>query len=127
MTEPNEIRVDGSIPVEHLSIPNISIGTPGPDHRAVVVPTAPNKAFWRTALQVGPAAALALLGILPPLLQSIVDGFGRELPPELYTYLVSITAGVTLVASIAAKIMANQPVIDWFKKYAPFFAPQKNS
>lgn len=100
---------------------------PGPDHRAE--PTgaaAPNKAFWRTALQVGPAAALALLGILPPLLQSLVDGFGRQLPPDLYAYLVSITAGVTLTAAIAAKVMANQPVIDWFKKYAPFFAPQKN-
>lgn len=103
------------------------IDIPGPDHRAEPTGAAdPNKAFWRTALQVGPAAAVSLLLVLPQLLQSIVDGFGRQLPPDLYAYLVSITAGVTLAASLAAKIMANQPVIDWFKKYAPFFAPQKN-
>lgn len=104
------------------------IDTPGPDHRAE--PTgaaAPNKAFWRTALQVGPASALALLVILPQVLQEILDGFGRQLPPDLYAVLVSVTAGVTLAASIAAKIMANPGVIEWFKKYAPFFAPQKNS
>ena len=108
-----------------MTEPHIDI--PGPDHRAE--PTgaaAPNKAFWRTALQVGPAAAFALLLILPQLLQSILDGFGRELPPEIYGILASITAGVTLTAAIAAKVMANQPVIDWFKKYVPFFAPQKN-
>jgi hypothetical protein len=101
---------------------------PGPDHRAE--PTgaaAPNKAFWRTALQVGPAAALALLGILPGLLQSILDGFGRQLPPELYGYLAGITGAVTLVAAIAAKVMAYPGAVDWFKKYAPFFAPQKSS
>lgn len=100
--------------------------TPGPDHRAA--PTgaaAPNKAFWRTALQVGPAAALALLGILPGLLQSILDGFGRQLPEGLYGVLAAITAGVTLAAAIVAKVMAYPGVIDWFKKYAPFFAPQK--
>ena len=123
MTEPTpgEFRIDGAIDPAHIT------DVPGPDHRAATGAAAPNKAFWRTALQVGPAAALALLLVLPQLLQSILDGFGRELPPELYGYLAAVTAGVTLVASIAAKIMANQPVIDWFKKYAPFFAPQKSS
>lgn len=101
--------------------------TPGPDHRAVVVPTAPAKAFWRTALQVGPAAAVSLLLILPSVLQDILDNFGRQLPPDLYPVLVSITAGVTLVASILARLMANARVIEWTRKYAPFFAPQKQS
>lgn len=92
---------------------------------AAVLPTAPNKAFWRTLLQVGPAAALALLVILPQVLQSILDGFGRQLPPDLYAVLVTVTAAVTLVAGIIARVMANPLVIEWFKKYAPFFAPQK--
>ncbi len=96
----------------------------GPDHRAVV-PTAPNKAFWRTALQVGPAAALSLLVILPGVLQSILDGFGRQLPENIYGVLASITAGVTLFASIVAKVMANPAVIEWTRQYAPFFAPEK--
>jgi hypothetical protein len=102
----------------------ISTDIPGPDHRAVV-PTAPNKAFWRTALQVGPAAALGLLVILPGVLQSVLDGFGRQLPENLYGVLASITAGLTLASAIIAKVMANPAVIAWTAKYAPFFAPQK--
>jgi hypothetical protein len=100
------------------------IDRPGPDHRAEPALN-PNKAFWRTALQVGPLAAVSLLLILPEILQSIVDGFGRDLPPEVYGVLVSITGGITLVAAITAKVMANAKAIEWFRKYAPFFAPDK--
>lgn len=103
------------------------INIPGPDHRAE--PTgaaAPTKAFWRTALQVGPTAAVSLLLILPGLLQGILDNFGRQLPPDIYTVLASITAGVTLAAAVAAHIMAQPKVVEWFKTYVPFFAPQKN-
>lgn len=100
------------------------IDTPGPEHRAVPA-IAPNKAFWRTALQVGPVAAVSLLLILPEVLQGIVDGFGRELPPGIYTVLVSVTGGVTLAASITARVMANPKVTDWLRKYAPFFSPDK--
>jgi len=102
------------------------IDIPGPDHRAE--PTgaaAPNKAAWRTALQVGPAAALALLGFLPGLLQGILDGFGRQLPAEIYGLLATVTGGVTLTAAIAAYVMAQPKAVEWFKTYLPFFAPQK--
>lgn len=84
----------------------------------------PWKAFWRTALQVGPAAAVGLLLILPSILQSIVDGFGRELPPDIYSALVGVTATLTLVSAILAKVMARPDVIAWTKKYLPFFAPE---
>lgn len=93
----------------------------GPDHRAEVTPNA----FWRTFLQVGPAAALSLLLILPQVLQSIVDGFGRDLPPEIYAWLVGFTATITLLASIAAKVMARPDVQAWLEKYAPFFSATK--
>lgn len=97
-----------------------------PKHVAVSTQEAyPWKAFWRTALQVGPAAALGLLVILPSVLQSIVDGFGRELPPDIYQALVGITATLTLISAIIAKIMAHPGVIAWTRKYAPFFAPEK--
>ena len=102
------------------------IDIPGPDHRAE--PTgaaAPTKAFWRTALQVGPTAAVSLLLILPAVLQDILDNFGRQLPPDIYAVLVAVTAGVTLAAAIAARIMAQPKVVEWFKAYVPFFAPQK--
>ena len=94
------------------------VDIPGPDHRAPVTPNA----FWRTMLQVGPAAALSLLFILPEILQSIVDGFGRELPPEVYGVLVAITGGITLTASIVAKVMARPDVQAWLAKYLPLFS-----
>lgn len=94
---------------------------PGPDHRA---PDKPN-AFWRTFLQVGPAAAFSLLLILPQVLQSILDGFGRQLPQELYAWLVAITGGLTLAAAISAKVMARPDVQEWLATYAPFFAATK--
>lgn len=94
---------------------------PGPDHRADVTPNA----FWRTFLQVGPAAAFSLLLILPQILQSIVDGFGRELPPEIYAALVGITGALTLTAAILAKVMARPDVQAWLARYAPFFSATK--
>lgn len=120
MTEPTpEIRLP-------LGEPGTPIEVPGPDHRAVL-PTAPNKAFWRTALQVGPPAALALLVLLPGLLQSILDGFGRQLPEQVYGVLAGAVAALTLVSAIIAKVMAYPGVLEWTRKYAPFFAPQKSS
>jgi hypothetical protein len=85
----------------------------------------PWKAFWRTALQVGPQPAVGLLIILPAILQSILDGFGRDLPPEIYVWLVGFTGSITLVASILSKVMARPDVNEWIRKYAPFFAPEK--
>lgn len=96
--------------------------TPGPDHRAETKPNAP---FWRTLLQVGPAAALSLLVILPEVLQSVLDGFGDSLPPGLYAALVAITAAVTLAAGILAKVMAHPAVQGWLAKYLPLFAATK--
>ena len=63
--------------------------------------------------------------ILPSVLQSIVDGFGRELPPDIYEALVGLTAALTLISAIIAKVMAHPGVIAWTRKYAPFFAPEK--
>jgi hypothetical protein len=100
------------------------IEIPGPDHRAEPA-TSPNKAFWRTVLQVGPTAAVALLLILPEVLQDILDNFGRELPPGMYSFLVATVAALTLVAGVIARIMANARVIEWTRKYLPFFAPSK--
>lgn len=94
---------------------------PGADHRAETKPNA----FWRTLLQVGPAAALSLLVILPEILEEIVGSFGDTLPPNLYGALVAITAGVTLVAGILAKLMAMPAVQAWFEKYLPLFGSTK--
>lgn len=97
------------------------VDVPGPDHRAEARPNA----FWRTLLQVGPAAALSLLVILPPILQSVLDSFGSSLPAGLYAALAAITGGLTLVAAILAHLMARPDVQAWLAKYAPFFAATK--
>lgn len=96
---------------------------PGPDHSAAAVK--PNAPFWRTLLQVGPAAALGLLLILPAVLQDILDAFGQSLPPGLYAVLAGITAAVTLIAGILAKLMARPDVQGWLAKYLPLFATTK--
>jgi len=100
------------------------IDVPGPDHRAEPVLT-PAKAGWRTVLQVGPAAILSLVVILPMIIEDIVDGFGRQLPDELRVWLLGAALFLTTVAAVAARIMARKEVLDWFTKYAPFFALPK--
>lgn len=101
--------------------PYEKVDLPGPDHRAESTPNA----FWRTMLQVGPAAALSLLLILPAILQDVLDAFGGSLPPGLYAALAGITAVVTLVSAILAKVMARPDVQRWLTHYMPFFAATK--
>jgi hypothetical protein len=106
--------------------PTPASATPGPDHRAPdVVTTAPSKAFWRTALQVGPVALLSLVVILPSIIQDVVDQFGAHLPENFRVWLTGFAAVLTLIASIIAHVMARPDVIAWTRKYVPFFAPTK--
>lgn len=103
--------------------PHEPVDVPGPDHRAE--PAGKPNAFWRTILQVGPAAAVSLLLILPQILQEILDAYGEALPPEVYAWLAGVTATVTLVAGILAKVMSMPRVQEWLAKYARFFAAEK--
>lgn len=98
------------------------VDLPGPDHRAVPK----TNAFWRTLLQVGPAAALSLLVILPLVLQDVLATFGESLPPGLYAVLAAITGALTLTAAIIARVMANPAVQKFLADYAPFFAAEKS-
>lgn len=112
MTEPHEIVVSGAV------------DTPGPDHRAVPA-TEPSKAFWRTALQVGPLALLALVGILPEIIQITVEGFGAHLPEGLRLWLTGTAVMLTALAATVARIMASARVLEFTRKYAPFFYTRK--
>lgn len=97
------------------------------DHEAATpLPTQakyPWKAFWRTALQVGLPAVLSLLGILPVIIQDILDNFGQHLPPAVYAWLAGAAVVITAASATLAKIMARVNVIAWTRKYLPFFAP----
>lgn len=99
--------------------------TEGPDHRAEPAATEPNKAFWRTVLQVGPAAVLALVGILPEVIQEVVAGFGQHLPDGFRAWLLAAAVTLTAFAATAARVMALPRVIELTRKYAPFFSPTK--
>ena len=99
-----------------------AVDRPGPDHRADVSVSVPNKAFWRTMLQVGPAALLSLVLILPAVIQDVVDGFGQHLPDGFRLWLLGVAGFLTLAASIAARVMANPSVQEWLRTYAPFFS-----
>lgn len=98
---------------------------PGPDHRATPTPTEPNKAFWRTALQIGPMAILALVGILPEIIQITVDGLGEHLPENFRVWLLGVAVLLTAVSATIAKVMASARVLEFTRKYAPFFSPTK--
>ena len=99
------------------------VDLPGPDHRATT--TEPNKAFWRTALQVGPLAALALVGVLPEIIQITIDGFGQHLPEGFRVWLLGAAVMLTAASATIAKIMASRRVLEFTRKYFPFFSPTK--
>ena len=110
-------------PTEGVGVPTPLDRTEGPDHRAEPVTTAPDKAFWRTVLQVGPLALLALVGILPEVIQITVEGFGQHLPENFRAQMLAWAAALTALSATAARIMASAKVLEFTRKYAPFFSP----
>jgi hypothetical protein len=101
------------------------VDRPGPDHRAEPTTTAPDKAFWRTVLQVGPLALIALVGVLPEVIQITVEGFGAHLPENFRLQLLGYATALTALSATIARIMASARVLEWTRKYAPFFSPTK--
>lgn len=96
------------------------------DHEAVSTQAAyPLRAALRTAVQVGIPAFIGLLGVLPLIIQAIVDGFGQHLPPSIYLWLTGAAVAITAVSATLARIAAIPGVIDWTRKYMPFLAPDK--
>lgn len=97
------------------------VDQPGPDHRAEPT-TDPNKAFWRTVLQVGPAALVGIAGLLPEVIQVIIDGFGQHLPPGFRVWMLASAVTLTAFSATVARIMALPRVLELTQKYAPFFS-----
>ena len=99
------------------------------DHEATPTSTQaafPGRATLRTAVQVGVPAFIGLLGILPPIIQMILDGFGRHLPPEMYAWLGGAAVVITAASATLARIAAYPAAIEWTRKYLPFLAPDEN-
>lgn len=95
--------------------------TPGADHRAEPVLTQ-SKAFWRTALQVGPLALLSIVVVLPEIIQEFVERFGEQLPEGFRAAMLGVAGALTLTASIIAWFMSNPKVLELTRRFAPFFA-----
>jgi len=98
------------------------------DHEAVPVTTQarfPWQAAIRTAFQVGIPAFVGLLLILPPIIQTVLDGFGQHLPPALYAWLAGAAVVITAASATLARLAALPGVIEWTRKYLPWLAPDK--
>jgi hypothetical protein len=104
-----------------MEISTAPVDLVGPDHRAEPA-TDPNKAFWRTVLQVGPAALLGIVGILPEVIQVTIDGFGQHLPEGFRVWMLASAVTLTAFSATAARIMALPRVLELTRKYAPFFS-----
>lgn len=95
--------------------PNPSSLTEGPDHRAepaVATQAAhPGRASVRTMLAVGIPAFITLLGIVPEIIQEIVDGFGQTLPEGFRLWLLGAAAFITALSGVITRIMALPKVI----------------
>ena len=83
----------------------------------------PWRAAIRTAVEVGIPAFVGLLGILPFIVQDILDNFGQHLPPAVYAWLAGAALVITAASATLAKIMARADAIAWTRKYLPWLAP----
>lgn len=96
------------------------------DHEATPTTTQaafPLRAALRTAVQVGLPAFIGLLLILPPIIQTVLDGFGRHLPPEMYAWLAGAAVVITAASATLARVAAIPGVIAWTRQYLPWLAP----
>lgn len=81
--------------------------------RATTQTEYPWKATLRTALQVGIPALITLVGVLPLIIQVILDELGEQMPDGLRLWLLGAAALLTAVAAALARIMAIPAVNAW--------------
>jgi hypothetical protein len=72
------------------------------DHAATTQAAYPWQVAIRTAVQVGIPAFVGLLGILPLIIQAIVDGFMQDLPPSRFLWLTGAAALITAASATLA-------------------------
>lgn len=79
---------------------------------------------WRTIVQVGIPALIALLVLVPQIINVILSGdLGAMLPASAYAWLAGAAAVLTALAATGARIMAIPGVAEWLRKYAGKLAP----
>jgi len=73
----------------------------------------PWRTAFRTALQVGIPALVALGVVLPEAIQIVLDQFGEQMPSELRLWLLGAAGSITGVSLVLARIMAI-PAVNTF-------------
>ncbi|WP_427870530.1 hypothetical protein [Leucobacter luti] len=89
-------------------------------HAIVPAPEYPAKRTLRTGLAVAIPAVIALVGVLPEILQIVVDELGGHLPDGIRLWLLGAAAVLTAVAMAVTRIMAIPIVNDWLSRHSPF-------
>lgn len=89
-------------------------------HALVPPPPDPGTRTIRTALAVGIPALIALVLVLPEILEIVVDEIGVHLPEQLRLWLLGFAGLITAVAAAVTRIMAIPIVNDWLSRYTPF-------
>ncbi|WP_449280428.1 hypothetical protein [Leucobacter sp.] len=89
-------------------------------HALVPPPGDPGTRTLRTGLAVGLTAVIALVGVLPEILEILVDELGVHLPEQLRLWLLGAAAVVTALSMAVTRIMAIPLVNDWLSRWTPF-------
>lgn len=80
---------------------------------------------WRTMLQVGVPAIVGLVGLLPMVIDAVLEQAGEVMPPGLRLWLLGAAAVLTAVSGAISKVMAIPGVDEWLRKYTPFGSTPK--
>ena len=84
--------------------------------RAITQSQYPWKATLRTIVQVGIPALITLVGVLPLIIQAVLDELGEQLPPGVRLWLLGAAALLTSVAAALARVMAIPAVNAWLTR-----------
>jgi hypothetical protein len=84
----------------------------------------PWKATLRTAVQVGIPALITLVGVLPVVIQIVLDELGEHMPEGLRVWLLAAAAGLTAAAAAITRIMAIPAVNAWLTTIGLGAAPK---
>ncbi|WP_424446463.1 hypothetical protein [Microbacterium sp. CH-015] len=76
----------------------------------------PWKATLRTIVQVGVPAVITLVGVLPLIIQVVLDELGEQMPEGLRLWLLGAAALLTAVAAALARVMAIPAVNAWLTR-----------
>lgn len=89
-------------------------------HALVEAPADAGRRTVRTSAAVGLVSIVLLVGVLPEVLQIVVDELGGFLPDGVRLWLLGAAAVVTAATAAVTRVMAIPVVNDWLSRWSPF-------